>query len=397
MNRIDVLGNGKERFNVISKELLAEANDVELQEIVKQAASELNSPIALVSLVLDQVQFFKAHIGLPPVLASARGTHRDVSFCQFVVRDGETFEVNDASNDPRIPQHVVKEYNIQAYLGVPIMVEDTVMGSLCVLDTKKRGFSEEEHHSLRKLAKLVNVRLAALTRDSKQKRLDLTETTLKPALSELSESLSSVQKFVSLGYSAGTSIRTFLNHSKHLFAEKSEYSEAIRLSLESALKAIQQNEDLLLEIEFAAKDSADCINAIEKIVMKIEPTRLSEIVVAAQDLSRNSTKIVGGFPLPDFDSDPMIFTKGSLAIAIITNCLLIMSSELGKINSKSGIRLDTNNHQEFIEMLFSAKDLDKKSIELVTDSLKQLIGIEDPTILIDSTDKELRLKFKTSI
>ena len=74
MNRIDVLGNGKERFNVISKELLAEANDVELQEIVKQAASELNSPIALVSLVLDQVQFFKAHIGLPPVLASARGT-----------------------------------------------------------------------------------------------------------------------------------------------------------------------------------------------------------------------------------------------------------------------------------------------------------------------------------
>ena len=121
MDRIDVLGDSNERFDLFTKELLAETNDIELQGIVKKAAEELNSPIALVSLVLDQVQFFKAHIGLPPVLASARGTHRDASFCQFVVRDGEPFEVNDAASDPRIPQHVVKEYNIQAYLGVPIL------------------------------------------------------------------------------------------------------------------------------------------------------------------------------------------------------------------------------------------------------------------------------------
>lgn len=183
MDRIDVLGDSNERFGLFTKELLAETNDSELQKIVKKAAADLNSPIALVSLVLDQVQFFKAHIGLPPVLAKARGTHRDVSFCQFVVRDGETFEVNDASNDPRIPQHVVKEYNIQSYLGVPIMVKENVMGSLCVLDTKKRGFSKEEHTSLKKLAKLVNGRLEAIAKSRRQTRLDLTEYTLKPALS----------------------------------------------------------------------------------------------------------------------------------------------------------------------------------------------------------------------
>ncbi len=83
MDRIDVLGGSNNRFDLFTKELLAETNDSELQEIVKKAAAELHSPIALVSLVLDQVQFFKAHIGLPPVLATARGTHRDVSFCQF--------------------------------------------------------------------------------------------------------------------------------------------------------------------------------------------------------------------------------------------------------------------------------------------------------------------------
>ncbi|MGI9532965.1 GAF domain-containing protein, partial [Lutimonas sp.] len=254
MDRIDVLGNSKPRRDLFTKQLLAETNDYELQELVRKAAEELDSPIALVSLVLDQVQFFKAHIGLPPVLASARGTHRDVSFCQFVVRDGETFEVNDASNDPRIPQHVVKEYNIQAYLGVPIMVEENVMGSLCVLDTKKRGFSKEEHKSLKKLAKLVNSRLTALTKDRRQTRLDLTEATLKPALSELSSSLTSIRSFITSCYSAETSIRTYLDHSNHLFSNQTQYSEAIKLSLKAAAIAYQWQEDLLQEIDFAVSD-----------------------------------------------------------------------------------------------------------------------------------------------
>ena len=139
-----------------------------------------------------QVQFFKAHIGLPPVLSAARGTHRDVSFCQFVVRDGKSFEVNDASNDERIPQHVVKEYNIQSYLGVPIKIDEKVMGSLCVLDTKKRQFSKDEHNSLNKLAELVNIRLNEITEIRRQTRLDLTEATLTPVINELSNSIKSL-------------------------------------------------------------------------------------------------------------------------------------------------------------------------------------------------------------
>ncbi len=395
MDRIDVLGDSNERFGLFTKELLAETNDSELQKIVIKAAADLNSPIALVSLVLDQVQFFKAHIGLPPVLAKARGTHRDVSFCQFVVRDGETFEVNDASNDPRIPQHVVKEYNIQSYLGVPIMVKENVMGSLCVLDTKKRGFSKEEHTSLKKLAKLVNGRLEAIAKSRRQTRLDLTEYTLKPALSELSNSLKSIQNFIKSSYSAETSIRTFLNHSNHLFSNESQYSEAIRFSLEAATKGNQLNEDLLLEIEFAVIDSIDCVNALEQIVNNIESTKLSKIVVSAQDLSRNATKLIGGFPLPDFESDPKIYTQGNLAIAIVTNCLLIISSELGKSGSKNGIRLDTNESDEFIELTFSAKDLTQSSTEMVINDLNNLIGTDDPTIRVDLIDEKIRLNFST--
>jgi GAF domain-containing protein len=395
MDRINVLGNHNERYGEFTKELLSETNDAELQQIVEQAAAELKSPIALVSLILDQVQFFKAHIGLPPVLASARGTHCDVSFCQFVVRDGKTFEVNDAANDPRVPQHVVKEYNIQSYLGVPIKINNTVMGSLCVLDTKKRSFSPEDHNTLNELSKLVNVRLEAITTNRRHTRLDLTEATLKPVIAELSKSLKSIQDFIKSGYSAGTAIRSFLNHFNHLSSDESKYFDAIKLSLEAATKANQLTEDLLLEIELAVLDNADCINALEQMIINTESTSLSELVIAAQDLSRNATNLVGGFHLPDFESDPLIYTKGNLAIAILTNCLLFMASELGHFESRNGITLNSKEQPESVELLFSAIDLNNKSYELIASNLIRLIRNEQLTVLIDSTDEAVRLKFRT--
>jgi hypothetical protein len=395
MERINALGDSNKRLDLFTKELLAETDDAELQEIVKTAANELNSPIALVSLVLDQIQFFKAHIGLPPVLEIARGTHRDVSFCQFVVRDGKTFEVTDASNDPRIPQHVVNEYNIQSYLGVPIMVDNNVMGSLCVLDTKKRGFSDKEHIRLNKLALLVNKRLESLALGRRQSRLDLTEYTLKPALSELSKSLKSLEKFISAGHSADRAIGTFINHSSHLLSSKPQFSESLILSLEAAKKANQVKENLVLELELAAKDGLDCVKALQEIVMNFESTHLSKVLTSAQDLSRNATNLIGGFPLPDLETNPKIYTKGNFTIGIITNCILLISSELGKINSKNGIELETKERKGLVDLLFSAKDLSENSTKEIVIKLKKLIGIELPTLSVNSLKRKIQLTFRT--
>lgn len=393
MDRINVLANSNSRQHLFTKELLAETNDSELQEIVKNASKELNSPIALVSLVLDQVQFFKAHIGLPPVLAEARGTHRDVSFCQFVVKDGEAFEVNDAANDPRIPQHVVKEYNIQSYLGVPIKLEETVMGSLCVLDTKKREFSQEEHNSLKKLADLVNIRLKHLTKDRRQTRLDLTEATLIPAIQDLYNSLRSMEKFIQLGHSSRKSLETYLNHSNHIFSDKSKFSDSIRFSHEAASKTNKQNEDLLLEMEFALNDSMDCIKALESLVVNVESTTISEIITSAQDLSRNSTNLIGGFPLPDFKSDPIIYAKGNLALAIATNCILLLSSEIGKRNSNKGIELKIDEKTTTVELIFTSVDLNETKILNVVNKLNGLITSEMPSLKLRSDGSQLILEF----
>ena len=393
MDRINVLAESNSRQNLFTKELLAETNDAELQEIVKNASEELNSPIALVSLVLDQVQFFKAHIGLPPVLAEARGTHRDVSFCQFVVKDGEAFEVNDAANDPRIPQHVVKEYNIQSYLGVPIKLEEAVMGSLCVLDTKKRDFSKEEHASLKKLADLVNIRLKYLTKDRRQTRLDLTEATLIPAIKEMYNSLASIERFIQLGYSSGKSIKTYLNHSNHIFSDKLKFTDAIRLAHEAAATKHEESEDFLLEMEFSLKDSIDCLKALEALVTNAESTNISEIVTSAQDLSRHSTKLIGGFTLPDFKTDPVIYAKGNLALAIATNCLLTMSEEIGKRNSNKGIELKIDEKSTTVELIFTSVDIDEPNMLNVVNKLNNLISSEMPSLKLRSDGAKLILEF----
>ena len=87
MDKYDALGHQPERSKIFSQEILAEVEDPKLAEIVSQAANNLSTPMAMVTMVLEKIQFFKAHYGLPTDLAVLRSTERDVSFCQFVVRD----------------------------------------------------------------------------------------------------------------------------------------------------------------------------------------------------------------------------------------------------------------------------------------------------------------------
>ena len=67
----------------------------------------------------------------------------------------------------------------------------------------------------------------------------------------------------------------------------------------------------------------------------------------------------------NFKSDPIVYTKGNLALAIITNCLQIISSELGKINSQNGIELTIEESHDSVELIFSANELNEDSWKIV--------------------------------
>jgi len=392
MDSIDVLGDRPDRHAVFSEDLLAEADDNELQQIVDKAAQELQTPVALVSLVLDHIQFFKAQYGLPEDLAASRSTHRDVSFCQFVVRDGKPFEVSDAPNDSRIPQHLVKEYNIQSYLGIPINVRNTVVGSLCVIDTKKRSFTQDEHDALSRLAELVNERITILGEQRRQTRIRLTEQASGPVLAEANRSVMFIQDNAISIMQALPAIRSYLRLSQHIHDGGDSSPSVIKRSLDAATEAMEQSENTLHDMVASAGDCNDCVTAIENLVTRSKTTKVSELAMAAQDLARHATELVGGMPLPDFGKDPVIHTPRPLAVALLTMAATTTAARIKGLEGTSGLRLQIHVEDEFVSFDLSANEVSENVAEEVVSELAEHIG-EDPAIGIQREGDSVRLLF----
>jgi GAF domain-containing protein len=117
------------------------------------AAAALHVPIALVSLVDRDRQWFKSRVGL-----AALQTSRSVAFCGHTVAQRALLEVQDALADVRFRDNplVTGAPHIRFYAGVPLFSRDGhALGSLCVVDTQPRSLSDADRELLRDLASLV--------------------------------------------------------------------------------------------------------------------------------------------------------------------------------------------------------------------------------------------------
>lgn len=118
--------------------------------LAELAAQLLDAPIALVSLVDRERQWFKAKLGL-----DAGQIARDVSFCGHVVARREALLVPDAREDPRFADNplVVGPPHVRLYAGAPLeTVEGHVLGTLCVFDRNPRALTRQQLRSLKLLA-----------------------------------------------------------------------------------------------------------------------------------------------------------------------------------------------------------------------------------------------------
>ena len=117
------------------------------------ATSALGVPIALVSLLDAERQWFKSRQGL-----DAAQVPRSIAFCRYTIEAEGTFIVPDASQDARFADSPLVQGNpfIRFYAGHPIRtIDGFAAGTLCVIDTKPRTFSPAEHAMLVSLAKMV--------------------------------------------------------------------------------------------------------------------------------------------------------------------------------------------------------------------------------------------------
>lgn len=139
-----------------------------LQRLVEETARTFGVPIALLSLVLEDRQWFKAHVGLGGELLQNRGTPIAQAFCRHVV-DADTIGpliVPDATRHPVFADNpLVLSGAVGSYAGAPLLTaHGDVLGTLCIIDTKPLGIDQEQVEILVALARRVAGEIELQTR-----------------------------------------------------------------------------------------------------------------------------------------------------------------------------------------------------------------------------------------
>lgn len=125
-----------------------------LDEITKLASMICGTPIALISLIDKDRQWFKANVGLKKV----KQTKRNVAFCSHAILEYELMEVNDATLDERFSSNplVTGEPKIRFYAGAQLTLSSGAnIGTLCVINNQPQVLSIYQKAMLEGLATLV--------------------------------------------------------------------------------------------------------------------------------------------------------------------------------------------------------------------------------------------------
>src|SRR5215470_19272234 len=117
------------------------------------AAHTCQTPVALISLIDSDRQWFKSKVGV-----ALSETPREVSFCAVAIQQPDLFIVPDATKDPRFSSNpfVVSDPKVRFYAGAPFTSSDGhPLGTLCVVDVVPRHLTPNQQNALLALSRQV--------------------------------------------------------------------------------------------------------------------------------------------------------------------------------------------------------------------------------------------------
>jgi GAF domain-containing protein len=126
-------------------------------DLVLLASFICNTPIALISLVDENRQWFKSKVGI-----SISETPREISFCAAAIQQPDVFVVPDTLEDERFRNNplVVSEPKVRFYAGAPLINEEGhALGTICVIDRTPRELDSDKQAALKALCRLVLAQL----------------------------------------------------------------------------------------------------------------------------------------------------------------------------------------------------------------------------------------------
>ena len=256
--------NEEQRLDLLNKlDILDTLEEQAYDDLTFLAAKICDVPIALVTLVDRDRQWFKSHFGL-----DVQETPREIAFCAHAILGDDLLLVEDALQDPRFHDNpaVTGELNVRFYAGEPLVLDDGLrMGTLCVVDDHSRTLSEEQRTSLKALARQVISQLKLRLHIKELQKLDAAKDEFISMVNhELRTPLTSIKGSLSI-----------LNHS----LSKQPFSNDLVHMADIALR----NTDRLLNIVNDILDVAKL--EAGKLALNIKPVKLATLITRSVELN----------------------------------------------------------------------------------------------------------------
>ena len=240
-----------ERLKALFEYGVLDTEDEQVFDELTALASEIcGTPIALISLVDSERQWFKSKYGL-----QAPETSRDIAFCSHAILDDEIFEIEDASLDERFHDNplVTDDPNIRFYAGIPLKTNNGhKLGTLCVIDNTPKKLNTFQRQALVTLSHSVMAQLD-----------------LRLKIKELEKSMRLRMDFLSnISHELRTPLNAIIGFSELLIAKKQSDKTD---EMDKYLELLAFSGDRLLNLINNVLD----LNKLEEGAMELNPIRFA--------------------------------------------------------------------------------------------------------------------------
>ncbi|GLQ30216.1 ATP-binding protein [Litoribrevibacter albus] len=242
--------------------------DTEAEQVfddLTQLASEIcDTPIALISLIDPDRQWFKSKVGI-----DASETSRDIAFCAHAIHQHDIFEIPDATKDERFHDNplVTQAPDIRFYAGTPLISHSGhAIGTLCTIDRVPKQLSQHQRNALEILGRSVIAQLELRLKVKQLRQADQQKTDFLANIShELRTPLNAIIGFSNILSQKAESLNV---------AEKyKQYIRNIQISGDRLLKLVNSVLDITkieegkMEVENRVIHTREFFQSINDILM----------------------------------------------------------------------------------------------------------------------------------